>query len=374
VAAEDDPEGYYRALGLAPTATQAQIHHAYREWVKIFHPDRSETADTAAFCKIKDAYDTLKDQRLRAQYDALGRNQKAQASNALTVRRSKGISKGAVIGILIGCASLVTSNVFKGNLFEREFAAEYIGYLIPATVIGGVVGHWVRQRRPHSGKSRFDWLFAGSAAFLSLVIVIIIAWDFPRGDGLLHPTHAALARIANKACLTRQGALDPPQPEIADFCSCFAERVVGAVTDRGTVEPPILVAQHAVAACVAHVSPNAASDMPQAGGALTGDVTAQLSAEQRGAIGDKVRECWTKDTGSLDLDKMSVQLIVTTDEAGVAHIAVVGEEDRARMSDPRFRKFAERAIHAVLDAKCAALPLPKDHLGRVNELTFRFRP
>lgn len=107
---------------------------------------------------------------------------------------------------------------------------------------------------------------------------------------------------------------------------------------------------------------------------MTGDITAQLTAAQSGAIGEKVRECWTKDAGALDLDKMSVQLIVTTDEAGVAHIAKVGEEDRARMSDPRFRAFAERAIRAVLDARCAALPLPKDKLGRANDLTFRFRP
>jgi hypothetical protein len=113
---------------------------------------------------------------------------------------------------------------------------------------------------------------------------------------------------------------------------------------------------------------------PKTGGVPTGDITAELNAEQRGAIGEKVRECWTKDAGALDLDKMSVQLIVTTDEAGVAHIATVGDEDRARMSDPRFRAFAERAIHAVEDPRCAALPLPKDKLGRVNVLTFRFRP
>jgi hypothetical protein len=117
-----------------------------------------------------------------------------------------------------------------------------------------------------------------------------------------------------------------------------------------------------------------AGGAPRSGGAPTGDITAQLSSEQRGAIGEKVRECWTKDAGALDLDKMSVQLIVTTDEAGVVHEAKVGDEDRARMGDPRFRAFAERAIHAVLDARCAALPLPKDKLGRVNELTFRFRP
>ncbi len=113
---------------------------------------------------------------------------------------------------------------------------------------------------------------------------------------------------------------------------------------------------------------------PNTGGAPQGDITARLSAAQRGLIGDKVRECWTKDAGALDLDKMSVMLTVTTDAAGVAREAVVAPEDRARIADPRFRAFAERAVRAVMDPRCANLPLPKNELGRVNELTFRFRP
>jgi hypothetical protein len=44
------------------------------------------------------------------------------------------------------------------------------------------------------------------------------------------------------------------------------------------------------------------------------------------------------------------------------------------MSDPRFRAFAERAIRAIMDVRCASLPLPPNALGKVNVLTFRFRP
>jgi hypothetical protein len=113
---------------------------------------------------------------------------------------------------------------------------------------------------------------------------------------------------------------------------------------------------------------------PLAGGAPTGDITAQLSSEQQGAIGDQVRECWTKDAGALDLDKMSVLLNVTTDAGGVVRRAEVAEQDQARLGDPRFRAFAERARRAVMDARCATLPLPKDKLGHNNDLTFRFRP
>ena len=46
----------------------------------------------------------------------------------------------------------------------------------------------------------------------------------------------------------------------------------------------------------------------------------------------------------------------------------------ARMSDPRFRAFAERAKRAILDSHCANLPLPNEVLGKVNVLTFRFSP
>jgi hypothetical protein len=113
---------------------------------------------------------------------------------------------------------------------------------------------------------------------------------------------------------------------------------------------------------------------PTAGGLKSSNITDQLNAEQRGAVGDKVRECWTKDDGALDVDKMQVLLTVTTDAEGVAHEAVVADADKGRLSDPRFRAFAERAVRAVLSARCSALPLPKDKLGKINELTFRFRP
>ena len=113
---------------------------------------------------------------------------------------------------------------------------------------------------------------------------------------------------------------------------------------------------------------------PSGGGNPQSNDTAALSAEQRGAIGDHVRECWTKDAGALDLDKQRVLLTVTTDAGGIARRADVAGSDVPRMSDPRFRAFAERARRAIMDARCATLPLPATALGRVNVLTFRFSP
>ncbi|MBN8909221.1 MAG: hypothetical protein J0H99_22055, partial [Rhodospirillales bacterium] len=40
----------------------------------------------------------------------------------------------------------------------------------------------------------------------------------------------------------------------------------------------------------------------------------------------------------------------------------------------RFRAFSERAIRAVLDSRCATLPLPREMLGQTRTWDFRFRP
>jgi hypothetical protein len=117
-----------------------------------------------------------------------------------------------------------------------------------------------------------------------------------------------------------------------------------------------------------------AGGQPNGGGNPSSNDTAALSTEQRGAIGDHVRECWTKDAGALDVDKQRVLLTVTTDASGVARRAVVAGDDIGRMNDPRFRAFAERAIRAIMDPHCANLPLPNNVLGRINVLTFRFSP
>lgn len=118
-----------------------------------------------------------------------------------------------------------------------------------------------------------------------------------------------------------------------------------------------------------------AGGAPKAGGSPTGDINNTLSAVQRGAIGDKVRECWTKDAGALDLEKMRVRLTVTTDATGTARLVEVAPEDAGRVDgDIRLKVFFERARRAILDPRCASLPLPKDKLGAIQKLTFVFSP
>jgi curved DNA-binding protein CbpA len=66
---------FYARLGLKPTATQAQVKEAFVGAVKIFHPDHlpPRLADLAsqqqtAFAAIKEAYDTLQDEKLAREY------------------------------------------------------------------------------------------------------------------------------------------------------------------------------------------------------------------------------------------------------------------------------------------------------------------
>lgn len=100
-----------------------------------------------------------------------------------------------------------------------------------------------------------------------------------------------------------------------------------------------------------------------------------LIPDQRAAIGDFVRRCWTYNVGAKGIDQFQVQLKVDVDENGTAREAKVVGPDVARMNaDPVFRIFAERGIRAVLDPQCANLPLPHDMLGQRRTLDFRFSP
>lgn len=65
-----DPRGYYRALGVATSATSQEIRHAYRMLAKAMHPDVNQGRDTTAeFQFVNEAYAVLSDPAQRAAYD-----------------------------------------------------------------------------------------------------------------------------------------------------------------------------------------------------------------------------------------------------------------------------------------------------------------
>ena len=64
---------YYKVMGVARDATDAQIKQAYRKLARKYHPDVSKLKDAEArFKELGEAYEVLKDPEKRAAYDRLG--------------------------------------------------------------------------------------------------------------------------------------------------------------------------------------------------------------------------------------------------------------------------------------------------------------
>jgi curved DNA-binding protein len=70
---------YYKTLGVARTATEAEIKKAYRKLASKYHPDVSKEANAKEkFQEIGEAYETLGDTEKRGAYDSLGQHKAGQ--------------------------------------------------------------------------------------------------------------------------------------------------------------------------------------------------------------------------------------------------------------------------------------------------------
>jgi curved DNA-binding protein CbpA len=89
----NNAQSYYDVLDVSKESSPAQMKLKYYDLARRYHPDRFRKADPSvlartesAFARITQAYDTLRDDRLRANYDAkLAARQKAQQ----TIDRAK---------------------------------------------------------------------------------------------------------------------------------------------------------------------------------------------------------------------------------------------------------------------------------------------
>jgi curved DNA-binding protein len=64
---------YYKVMGVARDATEAQIKQAYRKLARKYHPDVSKEPDAEArFKEVGEAYEVLRSPEKRAAYDQLG--------------------------------------------------------------------------------------------------------------------------------------------------------------------------------------------------------------------------------------------------------------------------------------------------------------
>ncbi|KQR36550.1 hypothetical protein ASF91_00065 [Rhizobium sp. Leaf155] len=68
--ADNDPQGFYEALGVKSSATAEDIKSAYRKLAKETHPDTSQNASSEKFHRISAAYEILSDPLRRAEYDS----------------------------------------------------------------------------------------------------------------------------------------------------------------------------------------------------------------------------------------------------------------------------------------------------------------
>src|SRR5690348_7539311 len=64
-----DPSGHYAVLDIDPAAPADAVATAFRRKARVLHPDVVGTGNTAAFLRLKEAYDVLGDPARRADYD-----------------------------------------------------------------------------------------------------------------------------------------------------------------------------------------------------------------------------------------------------------------------------------------------------------------
>ena len=143
---------FYKALGVAPTATLDEIKKAYRKLAKQNHPDSTggDKAKEARFKEIGAAYDVLGDAKKRAQYDEL---RTLGAGRVRTSGGPGGFGSGAFPGGFPGGAAGSGQVWDLGDLFAQMFA----GGAQPGAGAGGGGGR--RAVRFERGDDDDGWVF-----------------------------------------------------------------------------------------------------------------------------------------------------------------------------------------------------------------------
>ncbi len=100
---------YYDILGVSKTATKAEIKKAFREKAKKHHPDKG--GDEKKFKEINNAYETLRDDNKRSQYDQFG----ASGPNMGGFGGAGGFSQGGFSASDFGGFEDIFSNFFGGQ-------------------------------------------------------------------------------------------------------------------------------------------------------------------------------------------------------------------------------------------------------------------
>ena len=179
---------FYDVLGVARTASDAEIKKAYRQLAKRYHPDQNPDDKSAEqrFKSVNQAYEVLKDAKTRAAYDRFGHEAFQQAQSAGGGRG--GFAQG---GFGQGGFGFGGGNV--DDIFQEIFG----------DFMGGGGGRARTRAEPRGQDLRFDLTVTLADAFRGTTQKIEItharACDACRGSG-------AAAGSGRETCETCGGA------------------------------------------------------------------------------------------------------------------------------------------------------------------------
>jgi molecular chaperone DnaJ len=113
---------YYQILGVSESADIVEIKKAYRSLAKKYHPDRTKGDRSAEdkFKRINEAYETLKDEKKRAEYDQMKRAREAFAYSGFGSSQNENVDKSYERQTYDNLASYF-QNLFRGKRYSSNF-------------------------------------------------------------------------------------------------------------------------------------------------------------------------------------------------------------------------------------------------------------
>jgi curved DNA-binding protein len=121
---------YYETLGVAKTATEAEIKKAFRKLARVHHPDvvkeRDKKSAEAKFKEINEAYEVLSDPEKRKRYDTLGADWERggsgpQGAPGWQQYARPGAGRGAGMGGMPGGVEFEFGGTGFSDFFEKFF-------------------------------------------------------------------------------------------------------------------------------------------------------------------------------------------------------------------------------------------------------------
>jgi len=132
---------YYKVMGVARDATEAQIKQAYRKLARKYHPDVSKEKDAEArFKEVGEAYEVLKSPEKRAAYDQVGKGHRPGEDFRPPPNWDSGFEFSGA-----GPGNADYSDFFDA-LFGAHTAEVRSTVLMPIDGVGMLAGFWLAGR------------------------------------------------------------------------------------------------------------------------------------------------------------------------------------------------------------------------------------